>query len=73
LLVHTHATFVPHTCDAVQKLHRHGVEHLVAHQHTAQNLRQTVRPLHPITPRGQTLTLAFAQSPRQVNDGVAAR
>ena len=53
-----HATLMPDTAHAGQQLHRHGIEHLVAHHHAAHLRRQRARPLHLAGMRRQSLTLA---------------
>ena len=57
-----HPAFVPHTVDTRQQFDRHGVQHLVAHHHTAHVGGQGRSPLHFAAVCGQTLTLAGHQA-----------
>ncbi len=55
----------------MQQLHRHRVEHLVAHDHAAQPLGQGVDPLHLGRVDGQALALALTQCAGQFDNRVA--
>ena len=66
-----HAAFVPNAGLAHQQLHRHRIEHLVAHHHCAQAGRQLLEPLHPIGKFGQLLFLALDQRARELDDHIA--
>jgi hypothetical protein len=70
--MHGHTALGPGHAVPVQQLHRHGVQHLVAHHHALQRVGQGVQPLHAAAERGQALRLALAQRAGQVDDTVAA-
>ena len=72
------ARTTPRSCQAlavaVQQLHRHRVEHLVADDHAAIALGPGVQPLAPCRRmRASALALALAQRARQVDDACSAR
>ena len=65
-----HPTLVPDALGALQQLHRHGVQHLIAHHHTLDGLGPAVQPSHFARVLQQSVGLSVTQSARQVNDGV---
>ena len=62
---------MPLAFGALQQLHRHGVQHLVADDHALHGIRQHVHPAHDLLVFGQRQPLACAQRAREINDGVA--
>ena len=73
LLILAHATLVPHTAGARQQLHRHRVQHLVAHHHAGQGFGQSIHPAHHPGVARQRSALALAQAAREIHDGVLPR
>jgi hypothetical protein len=59
---------------ARQQLHRHGVEHFVAHHHAVElRVGQRIHPAHLVAkPAASAQLLAGAQAARDIDDGVAA-
>ena len=45
-LLGRHPALVPHAADARQQLDRHGVQHFIAHHHTAHGVGQGAKPAH---------------------------
>ena len=66
-----HATFVPLALHAGQQLHRHGVEHFVAHHHAVELRGQRIHPAHRVAKPRQRQLLARPQAAGQIHDGVA--
>ena len=62
---------MPLAFGALQQLHRHGIQHLVADDDAFHLLGQHVHPAHQMLVLGQRQLLAGTQRARQINDGVA--
>ena len=72
---HHHAALMPHTAlltaVARQQLHGHGVQHFIAHHHTAKLFGQGIYPAQLVRVGNQLGLLAGPQAARQIDDGVA--
>ena len=66
-----HAALMPLACGALQQLHRHGIQHLVADDHALHGVRQRIHPAHQMFVLGQRQLLARAQRSREIDNGVA--
>ena len=73
IAIHRHAALEPQALGALQQLHGHGIQHLVADDHAFHGFGQHVHPAHQMLVFGQRQLLARAQRAGQVDDGVAAR
>ena len=62
---------MPLALNAVEQLHRHGIEHFIAHHHALQAVGPLVQPLNLMAPFGQFGLLPGLQGAGQVHDVVA--